>query len=59
MKRDCDLCVREQKCNVGDFVCYRRNAGIKVESVWRGPGVFMEVKLDSVYVVKSLTDQKQ
>ena len=45
MKRDCVL-----KLIVGDLVYWRRNVGKKVKSVWRGPGVIIEDKLDSVYV---------
>ena len=53
MKRDCDLRVREQKINVGDLVYCRRNIGKRVESICRGPGVIIEVKSDSVYIVQS------
>ena len=58
MKRDCDLRVCEQKFNVGELVYWERNVGKKVESVWRGPGVVIEVNSDSVYIVKSRREQK-
>ena len=56
MKRD--LCVRDQKIKVRYLVYWRRNVVKKVESVWRGPAVIIEVKLDSVYIVKSRRKQK-
>ena len=58
MKLDCDLRVRVQKFNVGYLVYWLRNVGKKVESVWRGPGVIIEVKSDSVHIVKARREQK-
>ena len=51
---DCDLCVLEKNFNIEE----RRYVGRKVEYLWRGPGVIIEVKSDSMYIVKSRREQK-
>jgi hypothetical protein len=53
MKRDHDLKIHTCKFKVGDLVYWRHNAGKKVESVWKGPGVIIEAKSDTVFAVKS------
>jgi hypothetical protein len=58
MKRDHDLKIRTCKFKVEDLVYLRRNAGKKVESVWRGPGVIIEAKSYTVFVVKSRREIK-
>ena len=58
MKRSHDIKIRTRKYKVGDFVYWRRNAGKKVESVWRGPGVIIEAKSDTIFVVKSRREVK-
>ncbi|XP_062589436.1 uncharacterized protein LOC134251086 [Saccostrea cucullata] len=58
MKRSHDIKVRTSKFKVGDLVYWRRNAGKKVESVWRGPGIIIEAKSDTISVVKSRREVK-
>ncbi|XP_062609540.1 death-inducer obliterator 1-like [Saccostrea cucullata] len=58
MKRSHDIKVRTSKFKVGDLVYWRRNAGKKVESVWRGPGIIIETKSDTIFVVKSRREVK-
>ncbi|XP_062591792.1 death-inducer obliterator 1-like [Saccostrea cucullata] len=52
MKSDYDLHLRERKYKV----YWRRNAGKKVESVWLGPGVVLEVKSDTIYSIRTRRD---
>lgn len=58
MKWNCDLCIKERKFKVGDIVYWHRNVGEKVESIWMGPGMIVEIKSNSVYVVKSCREHK-
>ncbi|XP_061190277.1 uncharacterized protein LOC133198152 [Saccostrea echinata] len=58
MKRSRDIKIRTRKFKVGDLVYWRRNAGKKVESIWKGPGIITEAKFDTVFVVKSRREVK-
>ncbi|XP_061175912.1 uncharacterized protein LOC133184853 [Saccostrea echinata] len=56
--RSHDVKIRTHKFKVGDLVYWRRNAGKKVESIWKDPGIITEAKSDTIFVVKSRRDVK-
>lgn len=50
MKRAHDIRLRTCSFRVGDW---RRNAGKKVESIWKCSGIIVKAKSDTVFIVKS------
>lgn len=50
--------IRTCKFKVGYLVYWRRNAGKKVESVWKGPSIIIEAKSDRMFVDKCRREVK-